>query len=450
MRPSLLALLLLAGAAGAAQDQPVYVDLFINDAPKESLLVRLRGDDVLAPVADLEAAGLKGLQGQREVIDGKPHVALRSLAPGIVFRFDEPALELRLTAQTQLLPLTRLDLTPVQRPRDLVLRTDTSAFANYAVQYGSPDVVSAFGELGVSVRGNLLYTGVSETPSGFQRGLSNFTVDQPDEMRRWVAGDSFATTGTLGASVLVGGVSVSRNFALDPYFVRAPLPRVSGAVLTPSTLDVYVNGVLVRREPLPPGPFEIANLPVTSGLSGVQYVVHDAFGRTQEYSTRAYSSPTVLAKGLSDYSYSIGLERKDFGVSSFSYGRGVLLAQHRLGLTDQITAGYRLEGDSRLVNAGPSLSLALPIGQLDLSAAASFTDAGWGAGGSLAYVVVARPTAFGFSVRSMTRGYENAALGILDDRPLIDGTAFASLTLGRVTLSLDYGISRMRDNGVND
>src|SRR5205823_8824526 len=263
---------------------------------------------------------------------------------------------------------------PSPRPRDLVVRSDTSAFANYAVQYGSPNVVSGFEELGLSVRGNLLYTGLSQTPTGFFRGLTNFTIDEPASLRRWVFGDTFASTGAVGANLLFSGASISRNFALDPYFVRTPLPRISGAVLTPSTLDVYVNGVLVRREPLPPGPFEIANLPVTSGLSGVQYVVHDAFGRTQEYSTRAYSSPTVLAKGLSDYSYSVGLEREDFGISSFSYGRAVLLAQHRLGLTDRVTAGYRLEADSRLVNAGPSLSLALPLGQVDLSAAASITQ----------------------------------------------------------------------------
>ena len=450
MRHSLLALFLLAGAATAAQDQPVYVDLFVNEASKDSVLVRLRGGEILAGVEDLERAGLIGLSGRREQIDGKQYVALRSLAPGIAFQFDEPALELRLSAQPQFLPVTRLDLTPVQRPRDLVLRTDTSAFANYAVQYGSPEVVSAFGELGLSVRGNLLYTGLSQTPSGFSRGLSNFTLDEPAAMRRWVAGDAFSSTGTLGASLLLGGVSVSRNFALDPYFVRTPLPRVSGAVLTPSTLDVYVNGVLVRREPLPPGPFEVANLPVTSGLSGVRYVVHDAFGRTQEYSTRAYSSPTVLAKGLSDYSYAVGVRREDFGTTSFAYGRAALLAQHRLGLTDRITGGYRLEADPGLLSAGPSLSVALPLGQLDLAAAGSLTDAGAGAGGSLGYVLVVRPAAFGVSLRAMTPRYATAALDPSADRPLLDATAFASVTLGRFTFSVDYGASRMRDAGVND
>jgi outer membrane usher protein len=445
-----LLLVLVAAAARAAQDQPVYVDLFVNEAPKESILVRLRGGDVLADVQDLERAGLTGLNGQRERIDGKDYVALRSLAPSITFQFDEPSLELRVSVPPDRLPVTRLDLSPSPRPAGMVLRSDTSAFANYALQYGSPDVVSGFEELGLSVRGNLLYTGLSQTPTGFYRGLTNFTVDEPSSLRRWVVGDTFVSTGPLGGSLLLGGASVSRNFALDPYFVRTPLPRIAGAVLTPSTLDVYVNGLLVRREPLPPGPFEIANLPVTNGLSGVQYVVRDAFGRTQEYSTRAYSSPTILSKGLSDYSYGIGMRRDDFGVSSFSYGRPVLLAQHRLGLSNQVTGGYRLEADSRLISAGPSLSIVLPVGQLDLAAAGSANAGNLGAAGSLGYVVVLRPAAFGFSVRGMTPSYATASFDAFADRPLLDASAFASVTVSRVTLSLDYGVSRMRDAGVTD
>jgi outer membrane usher protein len=450
VRHSLLALVLTAAAARAAQDQPVYVDLFVNEAAKESILVRLRSPDILVDVQDLERAGLTAVAGQRVKIDAKEYVVLSSLAPAVTFQFDEPSLELRLSARPDLLPVTHLDLSPSPRPRDLVVRSDTSAFANYAVQYGSPNVVSGFEELGLSVRGNLLYTGLSQTPTGFFRGLTNFTVDEPSSLRRWVAGDTFASTGMLGGSLLLGGASVSRNFALDPYFVRTPLPRIAGAVLTPSTLDVYVNGLLVRREPLPPGPFEIANLPVTNGLSGVQYVVRDSFGRTQEYSTRAYSSPTILAKGLSDFSYAVGVRRDDFGASSFSYGRPALLAQHRLGLTDRATGGYRLEADSRLISLGPSLSLVLPVGQLDLGAAGSANAGTFGAGGSLGYVVIVRPGAIGFSVRGMTPGYANVSFDAIADRPLLDASVFASVTLGRFTLSLDYGASRMRDAGVTD
>ena len=77
MRRSFLALVLVAAAARGAQDQPVYVELFVNEAAKDNVLVRLRGDDVLAAVDDLQRAGLTGFAGAREEIDGKAYVALR-------------------------------------------------------------------------------------------------------------------------------------------------------------------------------------------------------------------------------------------------------------------------------------------------------------------------------------------------------------------------------------
>ena len=71
--------------------------------------------------------------------------------------------------------------------------------------------------------------------------------------------------GGQSTGVFLAGLSVSREFSLDPYFIRTPLPRLSGAATGPSTLDVYVNGALVRSEAIAPGTFELKNLPVTEG-----------------------------------------------------------------------------------------------------------------------------------------------------------------------------------------
>jgi outer membrane usher protein len=350
------------------------------------------------------------------------------------------------------LPTTRLDLSPVPRPRDLIIRGDVSAFLNYAVQGSNPGGLSGFEELGMSFDKKLLYTGISQTPTGISRGLSNFTVDEPSAMRRWVFGDGFGSTGSLGGSALVGGIGVSRDFSLDPYFVRAPLPRVQGAALTPSMLDVYVNGVLVRREPLPPGPFEIANLPVTNGLSGVRYVVEDAFGRTQEYNSRRYASPSLLAKDVSDYSYTVGFRRDGFGSDSFQYqDTPVLLAQHRLGLTDSVTAGYRLDADTGMLSLGPSFSTALPFGQIDAEFAGSVSDHRPGGAASLAYNFSVRRYSLGASLRAFTAGYSNASMRPRDDRSLLESNVFATAAVGnRLTLTLDYSATRSRDFGVGD
>jgi len=148
-----------------------------------------------------------------------------------------------------------------------------------------------------------------------------------------------------------------------------------------------VNGALVRQEAIAPGRFEVRNLPVTNGAGQVSYVVRDSFGRTQEYTSAYYGSPGLLAPGLSDYGYHLGLRRLDFGIAGFSYGPPALLARHRVGLTDQLTAGFRVEAAvqhvrgwdepscatcaSLLTSAGPSASIALPFGELDLEAAVS-------------------------------------------------------------------------------
>ena len=63
-----------------------------------------------------------------------------------------------------------------------------------------------------------------------------------------MGGDAIVSDSSLGGSAILAGLSVSRDYSLDPYFVRGPMPRTQGFALTPSTVDVYVNGVLVRQE----------------------------------------------------------------------------------------------------------------------------------------------------------------------------------------------------------
>src|SRR5207249_1592102 len=190
-------------------------------------------------------------------------------------------------------------------------------------------------------------------------------------LRRWVIGDSFAGAGGLGGSTFLGGLSVSRNYSLNPYFIRYPTFGLSGAVLTPSTVDVYVNDVFVRREELPPGPFELRNLPATAGSGATRFVIRDAFGREQDITSPYYLSTSVLARGLQEYSYSAGVRRDTAAGGLGRYSSPAFLGQHRIGLTDSVTAGLRLEAASALVSGGPALDLRLPLGEFEVACAAS-------------------------------------------------------------------------------
>src|SRR3954470_11108319 len=468
----LLALSSSLAAQPQAQDQRAYLDLFVNQDAKDSVLVRLRGvgaiDDALVAVEDLERSGLRGFSGAREQHDGREYVSLRSLGPAVTYEVDTKNLALRIVARAQMLETTRLDLLSLRRPQDLVLRTDGSAFFNYSATGTGEGAFSGAAELGVSYKGALLFSGGNVLPDGtVQRGLTNLTVDYPSEMRRVVVGDAFAQSSSVGGSVLLAGVSVSREFGLDPYFVRQPLPRVSGAILSPSTLDVYVNGALVREQPIAPGPFEVRNLPVTGGQGQVSYVVRDAFGRTQEYASPYYSSPGVLAAGLSDYGYHLGFQRLGFGVDAFHYGPPVLVAHHPLGLSEFVTAGYRFESAlqhvkgwdepicstcaSLLASGGPTASFALPFGELDVEAAASADGHEHGAAGSIGYSLLFHGFSAAVLARAATERYANVSYGASADRPLLEvhGTVGAPVTR-RLSLALDYAQQAMRDTGLTN
>ncbi len=294
----------------AAHDLRALLALRVNLSDQGEIRVLLREGDVLARMADLAQAGLQGVAGQREVVAGESYVSLASLAPALTYVLDEQTVTLHLTVSPALLPPTVLNLR-TDRPPGITYSQDTSAFLNYALNWSDFKRVDAFGEAGLSLAGTLLASSFSRTAEGaFIRGLTSLTLDERARLRRWVLGDHFASTGMLGGGAFLGGLSVSRECTLDPYLFRYPALGLSGALLTPSTVDLYVNGVLVRHEQLPPGPFALQNLPVVAGSGSTRLVIRDAFGREQEITTPYYFSTGLLAPGLSEYSYNLGFQRQ--------------------------------------------------------------------------------------------------------------------------------------------
>ena len=181
--------------------------------------------------------------------------------------------------------------------------------------------------------------------------MTNFTVDQVGGRRRWVLGDTIGRSTTLGSSPVVGGFSLSTQQDLDPYYAIYPAPQVRGAVRTPSTADVYVDGRLVSSVRLPPGQFTLNDLPIETGLGNARVIIRDAFGRQQSINLGFYLSTQLLKRGEQDYSYVGGLERTSNG-TKVEYGRAMGTAVHSVGLADWLTIGFQAEGAKDLVMGG--------------------------------------------------------------------------------------------------
>ncbi|MEH2374565.1 fimbria/pilus outer membrane usher protein [Nostoc sp.] len=436
----------------AAQDQKAILELTVNQVSQGEVFVILRQSDILVHPSDLQKARLQGFSGIQETINNETYVSLASLAPNVSYKYDENSLTLSITAQPELLGSTSVNLEN-EPPKNLVYSKDTSAFLNYA--FNVPFNRQAFnnytfsGEFGLTLKGNLLFSSFSRQGDGsFLRGLTNFTIDDPKKLNRWVVGDSFANTGNLGGGVFFGGISLSREFGLNPYFIRQPTFAVSGAVLNPSTVEVFVNGQRVSQQQLPPGQFQLNNLLLPVGNGYTKLVIRDSFGREQVITSPFYLSTGLLKPGLSSYSFNLGLRRQNLNSDSLNYGSPVFLGQYTQGISKSLTLGGRLEVSSNLISAGSTITTALPFGALELSLAGSSESGVPGAAASIAYNYPGRTIGFGSSLRLFSDKYANLSLSALDDRPRLETNAFISATLNRsYSLSLQYALSDFRDRG---
>jgi len=444
LTPALL-VLVWSGSADAENEPRVPLSLIVNGWDHGEVFTLVRDGDVLVEVEDLERAGLRGLGGRPEMVGGRAYLSLRVLAPAVTYELDEKTVALNLHADPRLLSGTRLDL-GVPRPAGMIYRQDPSAFVNYALQLIDFERQSASLEAGVSVAGALLSGSVVRYPDGrWVRGLTSALYDHRATLTRFTLGDRPVGLGGLGGSFILGGLSASREFSLDPYLLRAPGLSMSGTLPTPATADIYVNGLFARRESLSPGPFELRNLPVPAGSGTVQLVLRDPFGREQVVVSPVYGTVALLSPGLQDWSYGLGFQRRNLATDSGDYRDPVAFGRHRVGLAEWITAGFRVEGTESVLSGGPELATRLPIGEARWDAAASVDDrrAGWAA--SAAYMWQGPFLSLGTSLRLMSSWYATASQRAAEDRARLEVGAFIGVPLGpRASATMAYARSDYR------
>lgn len=422
-------LLLARPALTAAQDQRAVLELIVNGVSAGEALVLLRGADVLVSVEQVQAAGIERFGGTRERNGQVELVSLASLSASLTFEVNEADLQLRITASPELLP-DRIRSLAVTAPRDLVYRSDASGFVNYSLNWTGESGTDLFTESGARLGDSLAYTTLSFARGTATRGLTNLTYDDRPRMRRWIVGDGFAQTGPLGGDAWTGGITVAREFGIQPYFVRHPSLSLSAPIAVPSTVEVHVNGRIVSQEQVPPGRLDVRNLPLTVGRNDASIVVRDAFGASREIGANYYLASSVLAPGLHDYQYSLGFRREGPGLTSWGYREAVALARHRVGVTDTVTVGGRLELSPRLVSLGPTFNVRLPVGEIEAAAAASAGPDSGGGAALASYAFTGRPFGAGASLMKATSGYTVTSARPAAERPSVEGSVFGSVSFG--------------------
>jgi outer membrane usher protein len=418
----------VAGPAPAQQLVEGIVSVSVNLEPKGDAYVLIGGEgEILLREPDLRRYGLSALRYETTEIHGVRYVPLRGI-PGLTYRFDEDKLTLRISVEAREISRRQvIDMAP-RREADVVYPSAGGAFLNYNVTGSGTDQtglgsLAAAGELGVRMGDYLLLTdaqSVHQRDTGSTsttRLNTSLTRDWRDSMQRLVVGDFVTSASTLGSSLRLGGVSFSRRYSIDPYYLRAPGQVVSGTAALPSDVYLYNNGVLIGRQHVSPGTYELQNLVSLNGLQVTEVVVRDVLGNEQTVTNPFYFTQALLRGGLDEYSADIGLQREQFGVASNDYGRIGAAGFYRRGLSDEITLGVRGEALDHRYNLGPAASWRVGVWGV-ASAEASWGDGpdGRGSAFALGHSFSAPSFASSLAWRAESRDYPRAGVDTSQNR----------------------------------
>jgi outer membrane usher protein len=455
-----LLLVLLAIARPAAGEETVIMSVHLNTVLKGETLGLLTAEgDILLPVQYVaDELGIRA-EGSERAVEGTRYVSLRSLFPRVRYRFDDKELALHIEAAPETLGVSTFDLGR-KPPEGTVYPRQSSAFLNYSLNYDAGEDFEFEGfnvpfEAGVRWGDYLLFSNFfyrrNDVEGEFVRLFSSIVRDYPEAMTRVTVGDFTAATGDLGGGANLGGVSIAKNFGLNPYFIQYPGLDLSGLVSTPSDVEVWRNGTLLRRERVQPGQFEFQNLiPATTGSGEITLLIRDAFGEEKTIQVPFYYTTSILKKGLHEYSYVIGFTREEFGQDSFTYTEPAFLGVHRYGFSDYFTGGARLELSKGLASFGLTSGLVVKgLGLFDVALGYSLNDHD-GHAYSVGYSYASRKIGLSWRIalRGFSEHYSNLSLDPDQDRPRTE--VLASLGYGNRALGALSFLYSSSDNFVRE
>ncbi len=139
-----------------------------------------------------------------------------------------------------------------------------------------------------------------------QRGYTRLVYDNSKDLVRYSAGDLVYPIVGYQSTINMGGIGASRDFSLQPYINAYPVSQFEFYLDTSATVDVWVNETLTGTLRLTPGTHDIRDFPFSNGQNDVRIVITDIYGRVQVLRFSFILETSLLASGLSQFSYNLG------------------------------------------------------------------------------------------------------------------------------------------------
>lgn len=335
----------------------------------------------------LNAAGLDRLN---QAIGGNAFVSPDQLkAAGVAVSFDLSKLELVLDSiDASLRPVQSIAGSEIRPSTRLAPNLEPAPFSAYLNTTLNFDYVEGTGLRApdLFMFGAARYDGVVlEFDGGFTNDLGNSNYsffrrgvravyDQPDDFRRWSAGDIRPSQTSFLPTPLLGGLAVEKSRRIfDPF---SPVVNFGGRQIfldTPSTVQVLVNGASYKTLQLQPGTYNLEDLPIQAGSNDIQLLIRDAAGRQKTVQFGYFYDPIDLEAGDDEYYAAAGMLARQLTYQPDYTKQPAFVGNYRRALSDTLVlgGGAQLSHDVQVVSAEAQLVPQVIPGSFNLQAAVS-------------------------------------------------------------------------------
>lgn len=175
------------------------------------------------------------------------------------------------------------------------------------------------------------------------------------------------------------GISAARAYStIRPFQNIRPSGRREFILDREALVEVEVNGVVVERIRLDPGPYSLSDFPFVQGPNTVRLLVEDDGGRREIAVFDLFGGAGLLDRGVLDFGVSAGVLEEG---GDLEYGSDVALSGFmRKGLTDVVTVGANAQYANERAQVGGLATWGAPFGLLQVSGAASHNGETGGTG----------------------------------------------------------------------
>ena len=436
------------GSMEAVADAQLFLELVVNQMDTGRVIaVEQRAGQLFVPASALQDVGMK--------LPGEPvgSVALDQV-PGLHSDYDSNGQRLLLDVPPSWLQEQFIGNRNTY-PRTQAM-SSFGALLNYDVYFNDTDdggsYLAAWNEVRLfDTWGTLSNTGqLRQTLSdgisggtlnnGYRRYDTTWRFSDDERLLTYEAGDVISGALPWSSSVRLGGVQLSRDFAVRPDLVTYPLPQFAGEAAVPSSVDLFINGYKSDSARLQPGPYTLTNIPFINGAGEAVVVTTDALGRQVSTTVPFYVTSTLLQQGLTDFSLAAGTLRRDYTLRDFGYGPGVASGTFRYGYSHNLTLESHAEASSDLSLGGLGGNLRLGnFGVLNTALSQSQFDSRTGQQLSLGYQH--NSTRYSSMYQRVERRDDYADLTLVD-------TPYASLSKRSEQVTLSLNLQRFGSLGL--